>query len=237
MKKIKTILSIILLISISLWGCGCSMTNYFDNSKGINEITEYLNNKYEDEFTYVGKFGGTFDNDKNEYEFSSSKYPEYSIWVAQDRKDGTIVDNYLSLKFHEQVKNDLQSIINAISPNNLFFIEFDEQFAHTSIGNESEDVSYEEYVSNPNAELSFVAFMDTDVLNDNKQVFEENLSVILKEKNIHFLNFTIYFIDDMSEELIKDSNARDLIISNDDFSSRAFALLDEDSFSYNWRWS
>lgn len=62
-------------------------------------------------------------------------------------------------------------------------------------------------------------------------------SVILKEKNIHFLNFTIYFINDMSEKLIKDSNARDLIISNDDFSNRTFALLDEDSFSYNWRWS
>lgn len=237
MKKLKALLSIILLISITLWGCGCTLTNSFAKNKGVSEIAELLNRKYDDTFTYVGRFGGTFDNDKNEYEFSSSKYPEYSVWVAQDRHDGTIVDNYLSLKYYEQVKNELQSIFNSISPNYEFFIEFDEHFAHTSIGNESGDVSYEEYVSNANAELSFVAFLDTKILNDNKQEFEEDLLVLLKEKNIHFLNFTIYFINELSNASIVDSDVRDLLISNDDFSNRAFAILDENSFSYSWRWS
>lgn len=237
MKKVKVLLSIFLLISISLWGCGCTMTNYFDKNKGVSEITEHLNQKYDDEFTFIGKFGGTFDNNKNEYEFSSSKYPEYSVWVAQDRRDGTIVDNYISLKFHKQVKNDIQSIINSISPNYEFFVEFNENFAHTSIGNESGDISYQEYVTNANAELSFVVLLDTEILNDDRQKFEDSLFELIKEKNIHFLNFTIYFINNMSEELIADSDARDLLISNDDYSNRAFAVLDEDSFSYSWKWS
>ena len=68
MKQTKAFINFVLLIMtlVTVVG-GCSMNNSLLNENF--DPAEYLNNKYSDDtFTYLGRYGGTFDNDKNEYE-------------------------------------------------------------------------------------------------------------------------------------------------------------------------
>ncbi len=97
MKKI----SVLILIMILMLGVSGCMTSNITKNPTI-DLVSYMNNKYDDEFSYKAPFGGGAGATTKQMIVSSKKYPEYDIWVEYSEETGEYRDNYVDYKLKEQ---------------------------------------------------------------------------------------------------------------------------------------
>lgn len=233
MKQTKAFINFVLLIMtlVTVVG-GCSMNNSLLNENF--DPAEYLNNKYSDDtFTYLGRYGGTFDNDKNEYEIKSSKYPERSVWVAL-YSDGRVIDNYLGIKYYKETEEKINTIVYSVCKNNNYYIDNEVNISRSSIGNTDNNVSFEQYAANKSANIKINAIVDSNSMAMGKEAFLELISEEIKNSGICFTIVDVYFVDEWTDEL-KNSYFAETLIADDKYISELYGTLNEKN-QMNWEW-
>lgn len=184
MKKLISLICFILIIGL-LTGC------VSNNNSPQNEIVDYMEKKYKDNFTYIDSFGGN--NLTTNALLRSEKFPEYKITSSRIVEENGKVyysDNYIQYKYKEETKKYLYDMLKKI---------FDSQFYLTyeigtlgTINDFNDKTSFDNFIKSKNNNLMFTVVVSSDF------VFEEsNLLNELKSKieisGIQFKNFTIYF--------------------------------------------
>lgn len=155
MKKIA-ILSLAMLVGSSMYGC---FFNAEDNSRS-DRMVEYINDKYDDEFTFESVYGGHVGSDNHKIIVSSEKFPGEEIIVFCDASGDEEVysDNYLGIKFEEQTAELISDTLSEAFGEDPFIYYFPSDYSMTS--GASDDTSFEEYISSPSSGIDFIAIVN-----------------------------------------------------------------------------
>ena len=96
------------MAAIALSGCGGS---------NKQSITEYINNKYDDTFTYVETSFVSLDGNVINVMYSSEKYPDDEVYVHwSEKKDGAekFTDNYMAIVLNDEAKSKLTEVAKEV---------------------------------------------------------------------------------------------------------------------------
>lgn len=188
MKKAVLFLMVVLLM---IGACGCMQHRTEDNTKDnmINNMVQYMNEKYPDDtFNYKGPFGGGAGSSTKTIVVSSKKYPDANIYVRHQFSEGDIyTDNYLGIKYTEQTKSAIKEVFDSVlSYDYLLFYDV-EQFA---CPNKTGTMDFADYISSDESRIGFTVVVN-GVIAD-KATFENALKNKIIDKGI-CCSATIYF--------------------------------------------
>jgi len=193
MKKIIGLISLILVFSC-ITGC------VFNKRSPRDEIIEYMQEKYDEKFTYIDSFGGN--NSNVNILLSSEKLSGYKITASRHiDENGTkyYSDNYIHYKYEEQTRTHLYNIMKEVFNSEIFIT-----YGVGTLGTRNDFTSkttYNDFIKSKDSNILFNV-----VVNSNYIIDEVELLNKLKEKinsaNISFINFSIYFAT--SEEDFKE---------------------------------
>ena len=175
MKKISIlILSVILMMGVS--GCMNSGKNEKE-SLGINKtktihekMVAYMNERYDDTFTFNSPFGGSVGVDSTQITVKSEKYPDEKIWVEYVVEDGEehYYDNYIDYKYENETKEYLLKIMREIFEGSDVVVEYNVDSGGTR--NEyNESVTFEQYIKGESTPIVFSAYINTDIREQDKE--------------------------------------------------------------------
>ena len=94
-KFIRAVTAILITIMIMIGATGCMQSK--NNKIDKNVMISYMEKKYNDEFTYIDSFGGSYDGTSYQILVSSKKLPNVQIAVGYYLVDGIeyYTDNYM----------------------------------------------------------------------------------------------------------------------------------------------
>jgi len=163
-----------------------------NGKSAYDKMLNYMNKKYDDEFTFKSPFGGGAGADTKQMIVSSKKYPEYDIWVEYSYEDETFNDNYIDWKYktmlEEYLKGGLENKLNATVNVKC------EVSTSGSYASYNGDVAFEEYLNEEKQKNAFSAVVK-NVNIDDKNKLEEQITEIFNEPKSGFFG-TIYFVED-----------------------------------------
>ena len=231
MNKLKAFLSLLLVAIIAIGGSGC-MKN---NSKGF---VSYLENKYpDDNFEFVDFEGGTlFGEDRLRIaRCTSENIPNYKIYVIYDTEDKVYSDNYLDMKYADQIDDVIDTIFNTAFPNeNYYYTSAKEKFYSTTKSNElNSDISFAEYRQKRGIPL--YAFVSNYSNKSRDEIVKKLEQAIIKE-NLYCDTIKIYVVDDYSADINNNSSLRTNIVVNGKYRDCLFVtMMNSNSFdSVEW---
>lgn len=231
MKKLKAILSIILVLIIALGGSGC-MKN---NSIGF---VSYLEHKYpNDNFEFVDFEGGTlFGGDRLKIARCISKnIPNYKIYVVYDTEDKVYSDNYLDMKYAVQIDNVLDTVFNTAFPNeNYYYTSAKEKFYSTTKSNElNSDISFAEYKQKRGIPL--YAFV-SNYSNKSRDEIVKNLEQAIIKENLYCDTVDIYIVDDYNSNIESNDSFQNDIVMNHKYDDYLFITMIDNSRFNSVEW-
>lgn len=176
MKMVKRVLLLILSTDILTGMCGCIG---FNRQSYSDVMVEYLNEKYDDdEFEYLSPFGGGAGASYKQIICSSEKYPDEEVSVLFDiDEDGNkiIKDNYLAIKYKEQVIELLDKILTeCFETDHLLFYDVN---MYSFTDNSTQDTTFEEFISTASSYITFTA-----VINSEYEVDRDYVERIVQKK-------------------------------------------------------
>lgn len=146
------------------------------NSLSIDEIIEYYNKKYDDVFTYVSSDNELWNADYSEVILKSSKLDNrVVIWVYPD---GTMLDNYMPIKYQKDVENLVDPMIEEIYGKCLV-VNVPLRYGRKHF---SKDMDLVQYVSDKRSSVSIAIATNKSTLEGEEDI--EKLLAILKENKI-----------------------------------------------------
>lgn len=224
MKKISIlILGLILMMGVS----GC-MNNSEIKKTSTNELVNYMNEKYDDEFSFKAPFGGGAGANTKQIIVCSQRYPEYDIWVEHSYDDNSYNDNYTDYRFKDKYEKTLsKDLSNILNCETKVKREIATSGSYTQFAN---DITFDEYM---NTEEQFSDFTAVIMISDSvdKEVIENKLSLVFNKYASGFYG-NIYFADD-NEDL---ENFFELDITGMDEHRSVFVKkTSEEATSYDWR--
>lgn len=182
MKKIS-ILFIIIALMIGVSGCMDSNViqenRKWDNPKNIHEkMVAYMNEKYNDIFTFDSVFGGSVGEKSTQITVKSKKFPNEKIWVEFLIEDGIekYYDNYIDYKFEAQTKEYLTELMQSMFGSNVT-VEYGVDSGGTR-NSYDDSTSFEEYIKGDSNPIVFNAHIDMDI---SDQEHKEITDIITKE--------------------------------------------------------
>lgn len=224
MKKISIlILSVILMMGVS----GC-MNNSDIKKTSSNELVDYMNEKYDDEFSFKAPFGGGAGASSKQIIVSSKKYPEYDIWVEYSYDDDSYNDNYTDYRFIDEYEKVLsKDISNLLNCETKVKREIATSGSYTEFAN---DITFDEYM---NTEKQFSDFTAVIMISDSvdKKIIEDKLSLVFNKYASGFYG-NIYFVDN-NEDL--DGFFELDITGMDEHRSVFVKKTSEEATRYEWR--
>ena len=149
----KKVISVLLVVFLLIGACGCGMRKESKQEK----MLAYINEKYDDTFTFKRVFGGSVGSDTKKIIVSSEKFPEKDIYVICSYPDGSekLSDNYLGVKFEKDTNNALSdAVYNCFGPN-YYLQYFPNNLACTNNG--SNNTTFDEYIAEKSSYVSFIA--------------------------------------------------------------------------------
>lgn len=162
------------------------------NSLSIDEIIEYYNTKYDDEFTYVSSDNELWNADYSEIILKSSKLDNrVVIWVYPD---GTMLDNYMPIKYREDVEALVQPMIEEIYGKCLV-VNVPLRYGRKHF---SKDMDLVQYVSDKRSSVSISIATNKSSL-DGEQDIEKLISIFKNNNIIANIDVFYYQISDISE--------------------------------------
>ena len=194
-KCLRSLLALCLcgILLVCLGGCA---GNLFGASGSSGDATEkmiaYLDNKYDDTFTYSEPFGGGIGATTKQIYVKSKKFPKANVWAEYSDEDGKEVfsDNYVSVKYEDNVRSLLQHMLNSVAGCDVL-LWYD-------IGSKgwpnhfTDKTTLSEYISSVDAGIGFVAVVpDTYVLD--KEKFDARLLQAAQGEKIEIRGGTVYF--------------------------------------------
>lgn len=211
MKNSKKIIILFFALFISIGGIGCMSIK---KGSARNRTLDYLNSKYDDVFTFSDNVGGTFDSDKREFLFTSEKFPNKSIWAAY-YDDGTFVDNYVNIKYEEQVESLYSSILAKIFPGQDFYIEKEMNTSRTCVDNSSNELTFAEFIKQPKACLQVVAYIDISNCTFDKEEVVRKLENEFVSTGICVGFCYLYFFDGFPKNIKTSMDVRDIAMHDE----------------------
>ena len=200
MKKISIlILSVILMMGVS----GCMNSSDIKKTSS-NELVDYMNEKYDDEFSFKAPFGGGAGANSKQILVSSTKYPEYDIWVEKSMLNSEYNDNYTDYKLKSEVES-------------IFTKQIEEQFNSSAIvirniqtsgayAKYDRSTTIMEYLNTPAQNIGFSAVIADSDYSKHEHV-EKKLTQIFEKYNSNVYG-SVYFVD--NEEDIDDFFKKEL---------------------------
>lgn len=224
MKKISIlIISFILMMGVS----GC-MNNGDIKKTSSNELVEYMNEKYDDKFSFKAPFGGGAGANTKQIIVSSKKYPEYDIWVEYSYEEAVYNDNYIDYKFKEEYEKTLsREMTEVLSCKSDVRREIATSGSYAVF---AKDVSFDEYMNTSEQVSNFIAVIKINNSID-KNMIEDKLSSMFNKYASGFYG-NIYFIGE--NEDIEEFFELD-ISGMDEHQSVFVKKMSEEATSYEWR--
>jgi len=175
MKKISIlILSVILMMGVS--GCMNTGRNEKENiginkAKTIHEkMLAYMNERYDDTFTFDSSFGGSVGIDSTQITVKSDKYPDEKIWVEYVVENGEeyYYDNYIDYKYENETKEYLLAIMCEVFNGSDVVVEYNVDSGGTR--NEyDKSITFEQYIKGESTPIVFSAYIDTEIREQDKE--------------------------------------------------------------------
>jgi len=183
------------LCAVMLLGVMCSCKN---NPKfTVDEILEYMNEKYDEEFIYIDDVDG---NQPNKYSYSiyvkTELYPEKKILaecrVSDIKNEKTFSDNFDAIIYEDDVRSILTNITNKVYPNAKVRYIVEPLISSSYVKDATQSVE-EFLVRNPI--VSFTVLMEPEHDIEEKEEEIQKLCDYLIEAKIP-CSFTVRYSDD-----------------------------------------
>ena len=204
---------------------------YTVNVKGksaYDKMLDYMNEKYDDEFTFKSPFGGGAGADTKQMIVSSKKYPEYDIWVEYSYNNNEFYDNYTDYKFKKEYEKCLSNEIEAVLNCEASVVR--EIATSGCYATFDKNVSFNEYMNSYEQISDFTAVIKhADI--SNKSKIEAALSSVFGKYSSGFYG-NVYFVEENEE--LEEFFKLD-ISSMDEYVNVFIKKTDEGIASYEWR--
>jgi len=144
------------------------------NKDKTNEMIEYVNDKYDDYFTYKEPFGGGTGEDVKQMIVSSAKIPGEDIWVECRQKNGVEVfaDNYVYVKYANETTKLIEEIL-ATATSCEVIVSYGVGLSGV-INSFTNETTFQEFISSSESNIGFVAVVSKEFDLD-KVTLKENL--------------------------------------------------------------
>lgn len=231
MKKLKAVLSIILVLIIALGGSGCMQ----NNGRGF---VSYLEHKYpNDNFEFVENIypcadfegGALFGGGRLKIaRCISENIPNYKIYVVYDTEDKVYSDNYLDMKYADQLDDVLDTVFNTAFPDeNYYYTSAKEMFYSTTKSNKlNSNISFAEYKQKRGIPL--YAFV-SNYSNKSRDEIVKNLEQTIIKENLYCDTVDIYIVDDYSADINNNSSLRTNVVVNEKYKDCLSATMINDN--------
>lgn len=192
-RAICLMVSAILMIGV----CGCMNASNNYPKFTIEEIIQYMSEKYGEEFTYINDIDG---NQPNEYSYSiylkAESYPEKKILaecrVADTEGVKSFSDNYDAIIYEDDVRNILTSIVNGVYPNAKVRYIVEPLISSSYVEEETKSVE-EFFARNPMVSFNVLMEPGHDITKKEEEI--QRLCDCLIEAKIP-CSFTVRYSDD-----------------------------------------
>ena len=187
--------SLLVMVTVILMGvCGCMNEK---KTYSVEEITDIYDRKYEDKFTFVSMGDELWTADYSEIILCSQKLDGERI-VVRVYGDGTMLDNYMAVKYKAEVESLIQPIAETIySVCKVVNIPI-----HYGKKHFSKEMTLVEYVSAKTSAIS-IAIATTASLDDWES--DARALVQMLEENHIAANVRIFYYDEENWENVHES--------------------------------
>ena len=168
-----------------------------DNNISIIEnstsgMIRYMNEKYDDTFSYVGSFGGSDAGESKNIYITSKKYPNRDISVCYHNCNGTayITENYTHNRFKIETEEYITSMMK-----DLFGVDVIVTYIISSPGTVNdfnEKTTFEEYIGSEASDIVFKAVVSDLYETENMADVAEKVKSMVEEAPI-IASAEIYF--------------------------------------------
>ena len=163
-----------------------------------DQMVNYMNEKYEDRFTYSAPFGGGTGGSARQILVTSEKYPDAEIVVTYSSEAESYSDNYVEHKYEQQTYELLEEVLSgAVQTEVLLTYEVG---YHGTTDNFSEETTFEEYVSDFDALIQFIAVIKEDCELNDRDEFVQILQNKFSEHQL-LAQGRLYFAEESSQFL------------------------------------
>lgn len=180
-----------------------------------DDVVAYLNAKYDDTFTLVKEIGVSPSLKARRVLVHSEKYPEVDILaVRYDKKEGDInCDNYMHIKYRSDVLECVNKILAELfdaAKTCVYYYPNNYTICETG----SDEITFEQFITNPPAIVSVDASVITDVSKLNSVDIENKLNEIIKQNNYKISLKIRVFGSSTSDTELNDSDYMSFIVKN-----------------------
>ena len=199
-----------------------AFSNYIgvDSNYDIDKMVAYMNEKYvDDKFTYVTVYGGHLGDNQTKIIVSSKKFPNSEIKVIC-YDSGECSDNYLGIKYEEQIRTYLKNTLSEKFGNKVYVDYVVDDRGCTNNG--SSYTTFEEYIANESSYIYFEAIIGYDVNGNTKDValnkIKDAFSNATIQANIFFVDENILYSNyDTYDEFVS-------YIQNNQYNKKLFLI-------------
>lgn len=197
MQKEKKFIILILFFIILFEGSGCMIAT---NKNITNLAFEYLSEKYPyDKFELIREEGDRFldFSEADEFFYSSENLAGKYIYVYYNKEEKTFYDNYLDMKFSDQLDDAVNEIfLNSFPGKEFYFTKYDEEFTKSVFSSEmNPDIDFFEYIKKRGVQIYAFVMGDKTM---NLQKTQKELEANIINSEIYFETIELFFIDDIS---------------------------------------
>ncbi len=160
--KVKKYIAIGMMIVLVFCLGGCVKIG---KNSPRNKVVAYMNQKYpSDTFTYKGALDNTL------YYVNSANYPDpgggygnVCVWYSVDRNGQEhFCDNYLDVKYYDQTMALSEEVLEEAFPGQKYTLSEGIDFSPVCTKTGSDSMTFEEYISDPDASLCIIAKFEDD---------------------------------------------------------------------------
>lgn len=200
MKRLKrlSLLLITIIMIIGVYGC---MKN---RKMSTEDVASKLREKYNDTFSLVSIGNELWNKEYSEIVFSSEKLKaDIVAWVYSD---GTIVDNYIAVKYKDDVETFIFPLAKEIY-NSCIVVNVPIHYGKNYFNN---TLAFSDYVSNKQSSISIAIATDKDSVSAKKDI--EEFAFKLKENGV-VASIRIFYYDKSTFSTVKETNDATTIFS------------------------
>jgi hypothetical protein len=212
-RKVRGVVVCLGLVVLLAGVGGCSGGSGGGGDGTTEKMLDYMHAKYDDRFEFVSPFGGgVAKSTASQIVVRSEKFPDASIHVFHDVKDGEDVfeDNYVQVKYEGETRATLEEILRSAFSGQDLIVEYSVGSGHVSSAF-TDETTFEEYAGSREALIGFgasVAVGDSEV---DRAAVEAALEQAFVARGM-VANGSVSFVTDVSRPL-EEFNSLELLDS------------------------
>ncbi len=200
-------------------------------NKMAERMVSYINDKYDDNFTYIGPCGGYLGSSIHKIFVSSEKFPNRDVTVICNLIDGKELysDNYIGVKFENKTKELIRKTLVSCFGNSVFLCYAVDLTA--SYKDSNDDTTFEDYIGDPSSAINFTAIIEYNYSDNSINEISEKLRNALSDAGLccggmlYFGNNIVQLAD------LTDENYYEVYVNKNEYwANLYFSMLTKDGF-------